>query len=332
MNIATQPFFRHSVPANQLVAEHPPRLSHPNKQAIHEVACPRGTQHTGHIHITRWPPKMLPELMSPAADCAMIVRKAIYDYEPLRPQSMEWHVNFADRHLFAAYGSGLFAQDEIQVAEHPALASVLEALLALGLPPLTSECNRPTPILVSGAQRRCRVSIEPDADRGRPAGLYGCAFARASADTVRQATQRIDPPETSHILAMSAPTGGSGVYTRNEIHRILMTAFTGFSAAVEETARLKPEATTAVHTGFWGCGAFGGNRVLMTLLQILAARMVPLDALIFHTVDDAGMESYQEALTWLHALACEARGAVPTEKTIDRIHKLGFRWGICDGN
>ena len=29
----------------------------------------------------------------------------------------EWHVNFADPRLFVSYGSGLFAQDEMQVAE-----------------------------------------------------------------------------------------------------------------------------------------------------------------------------------------------------------------------
>jgi len=32
-----------------------------------------------------------------------------------------WYVNFADPRLFTAYGSGLFAQDEIQAAEHPIL-------------------------------------------------------------------------------------------------------------------------------------------------------------------------------------------------------------------
>lgn len=40
-----------------------------------------------------------------------------YDYQPESEDSsaVEWHVNFADPRLFAAYGSGLFAQDEIRV-------------------------------------------------------------------------------------------------------------------------------------------------------------------------------------------------------------------------
>ncbi len=40
---------------------------------------------------------------------------------------------------------------------------------------------------------------------------------------------------------------------------------TGFQRrAVGETTRLRGESCRAViHTGFWGCGAFGGNRELM---------------------------------------------------------------------
>ncbi len=43
-----------------------------------------------------------------------------------------------------------------------------------------------------------------------------------------------------------------------------------------------------IHTGFWGCGAFGGNRVLMTTLQILAAEMAGLERVVFHTGDASG--------------------------------------------
>lgn len=39
------------------------------------------------------------------------------------------YVNFADPNMFVAYAGPLFAQDEIQVMEHPTLASVREYLL-----------------------------------------------------------------------------------------------------------------------------------------------------------------------------------------------------------
>ncbi|MEX1263094.1 MAG: hypothetical protein WEE66_04010 [Actinomycetota bacterium] len=50
--------------------------------------------------------------------------------------------------------------------------------------------------------------------------------------------------------------------------------------------------STKSRLGFWGCGAFGGDRLLMTTLQSLAAEM-------------AG---------------------------IHRLAGLGFEWGVSDGN
>ena len=45
---------------------------------------------------------------------------------------MEWYVNFADADLFVAYHIGLFAQDEIQTAEHPACGAIKEWMKAVG--------------------------------------------------------------------------------------------------------------------------------------------------------------------------------------------------------
>ena len=130
--------------------------------------------------------------------------KGYFDSTPV-PQydgAVEWHVNFADPHLFAAYGSGLFAQHELQVAEHPALGALREALLAEGLPALTVEDDRPTPVLVMGVERRCRV----DTVHSR---LYGNAFARATPAAIRTATAAIAPPTISNVIAMAAPVGGA---------------------------------------------------------------------------------------------------------------------------
>lgn len=40
-----------------------------------------------------------------------------------------------------------------------------------------------------------------------------------------------------------------------------------------------------VHTGNWGTGAFGGNKVLMACIQMYAARVAGLDELVFHTFE-----------------------------------------------
>lgn len=48
------------------------------------------------------------------------------------PPPVEWYVNFADADLFVAYHIGLFAQDEIQTAEHPACGAIKEWMRAVG--------------------------------------------------------------------------------------------------------------------------------------------------------------------------------------------------------
>jgi len=265
-----------------------------------------------------------------AAD-SVSVQESVYDYSPVAGtlSSVEWHVNFADTNLFFGYGSTLFAQDEIQAAEHPVLGALREALIAEGLHALTVEDGSPTPVLVMGAERRCRVATEPNAAEGRPHGLYGNAFALADLKAVQRATTRIDPPTISNLIAIAAPSGGYGFYREAEIEHILITAYSGFRAAVLESLRKQASAPCVVHTGFWGCGAFGGHRVLMAMLQILAAGMAGVDRLVFHTITEAGTEQLEAA----KVLIREQLGTVATTSDIiDQILAMGFKWGVSDGN
>lgn len=60
--------------------------------------------------------------------------------------------------------------------------------------------------------------------------------------------------------------GESGSYSKTEIESVLVTANTGLRAAALESRRMtgtRPEPAVIVHTGWWGCRAFSGNRVLM---------------------------------------------------------------------
>src|SRR5262249_17357234 len=155
--------------------------------------------------------------------------------------------------------------------------------------------GQPTPVLVRGVERRCRIATNPDAEQGRPRGLYGNNFAEAPAEAVARATTPIDPPTYTNTLAMEAPDGGWGAYRRQEIEYILSTAYTGFSAARIESAQVREPPRVVIHTGFWGCGAYGGNRVLMALLQLLAARLAGIDRFVFHTGDAAGTAAFDEA-------------------------------------
>ncbi len=262
---------------------------------------------------------------------------------------MEWYLNFADEDLFVAYGSGLLAQDELQVAEHPALGALREALRAKHVECSTTERGHPTPVLIRGVERRCAMALDPNAALGRPNGLYGQQFAKAGEATVKQAVTALQPPTTSHILAMAAPAGGSGPYKAEELEHILATAYTGFRAAVLETKwargenalqngmdpKLEPfpdQPIVVIHTGFWGCGAFGGNRDLMALLQLLAAQMAGVDRLVFHTFDQTGMQALERARTLLADLTGSPGTSTPIQVMIGKIQAKNFKWGVSDGN
>ncbi|NJM46519.1 MAG: hypothetical protein HC860_10305 [Alkalinema sp. RU_4_3] len=261
----------------------------------------------------------------------LIVRSDYFGYEPVEDQQrIEWYLNFAHSDLFCAYGGSLFAQDEMQVAEHPALASLREALLAQNISALTVEAGNPTPILIRGVERRCAIATDPSSSLGRPYGLYGNNFARAKADVIQQATQVINPPTMTNIIAIEAPVGGYGSYTLDEIRYVLTTAFTGFAAACVESELAQPQSSTVIHTGFWGCGAYGGNRVLMVLLQLLAARLAGVTWLIFHT----GAADANQPLSEAQGILQRLLGSVDRslDDTLVAIQALDFQWGVGDGN
>ena len=307
--------------ADELVRRWPPKFAHPNKKVVYDLACPPGTHHAGTVTSSRWTGGRLPTDVPRERPLEVAGHPGFFDYAPpaAGDATVHWHLNFADAHLFYAYGSSLFAQDELQTAEHPALGSLREALLAdgdTGCAPLTEDAQGPTPVLVSGVQRRCYVDT---------AGLYGYRFAGATAERLREATQRLDPPTVSNILAIAAPSSGRGAYKEDEIARILRTAWAGFEAARGEAA-----APVTIHTGFWGCGKFGGNRILMTALQVVAAHLARTERIVFHLGQNPGDAHFYEAgcsmadaLLAVHPTTLHVIGAVVDQHLM---------WGKGDGN
>jgi len=331
---APEPLERLEYDALTLMRRHPPILRNENKRIVFGIACPPGTAR-GMLSYSRWAEMPLPATVDAARAADLLaVRDGFFDYEPLADAqpAVEWHLNFADPNLFYAYGSALFAQDEMQVAEHPVLGSLREVLVAEGRPTRTVTVDRPTPALVMGAERRVRIATDPKAERGGPSWLYGIAFAEAAAEEVRQATVPIDPPTISNIIAIAAPFGGHGRYRREQIELALITAFSGFRAAVLESRRVAGADTRViVHSGFWGCGAFGGNRVMMTMLQALAAEMGGLHRLVLHIGRPAGRASVEQATAILRETLA-AGGSTDTAELIGRIDAMGLEWGRSDGN
>lgn len=316
---------RTTLSADEIMRAHPPRWSDRNKKALFAHVCPPGTVHAGSITVARWGTRPLP-LTARWGENPLEgeLRADVFDYAPRsdRRPGVEWHLNFAHANLFLAYGGPLLAQDELQVVEHPALAAVRLRLLAdpqPGLQPMTRDGDDATPVLIRGVERRCALDTRT---------LYGNAFSRARIEDVVAATRVLRPPTLSNILAMEAPIGGSGRYRTAQIVEALTTAYSGFSAATEEsraaTGVRDPE--VVIHTGHWGTGAYGGHRVLMATLQFIAARLAGVSRLVFHTVDEAGTAPCHTAIERLAPLAGRDVGA-----TIAAIEAMNFMWGAPNG-
>jgi hypothetical protein len=299
---------RRDFEAAELVRRHPPVLRHPHKQLVYELCA--GAESRGPIAVTRW---RAGDIAATARDTEVIGVRGHYTYDA--ESAGVWHVNFADPALFFGYGTALLAQDELQAAEHPVLGSISEAL---GPDARTEQDGVATPVLVAGVERRCAIETAPTRDR--PAGLYGNRFAAAPAEVVRAAVHVLRPPTRSNLIAIAAPSGGTGAYVSEDLVQILVTAYTGFAAAVAETERLWPGTPVELRTGFWGCGAFGGNRHVMTILQLAAARMAGISRVRFYAFDEAGMRIFDEA-----------RAVKIGDDPIAAVLERGYRWGVGDG-
>jgi hypothetical protein len=325
--------FRIELAAANLLVDFPPRMRHPHKAALLRHAYPNGRAGEVTMMATRWAPSQLAEIAFERADALPMrldLRPDFFDYAEsgLAASAVEWHVNFADPRLFIAYGSPLLAQDEMQVVEHPLLASVREALLAKQMPALTVDETGPTPILIRNVERRLVIDTSPDASKGKPFGLYGNRFARAPLDVVLDSTRIIDPPTRTHLIAMAAPSGGYGEYAAGEIAFVTTTALTAFEAARMESHG----SPVVVQTGFWGCGAFGGNRRLMIALQVLAARAAGIAGLVLHTGDEGGLRDARAGVDIAEGLTRRLGTKTSLPSLVERVAILGLRWGASDGN
>lgn len=312
-----------TIDGEALWGRYPPEPFHPGKRTLFDAAGGHQRTPRGPIVVSRWASSEVGSL-GPSLGAAVRTSEGPLPYPPAQAGTSDWNVNFADDQLFAFSGGVAFGQDEIQVVEHPVLASVRRWLLALGDPalaPLTRAEGAATPILVQGAERWCAIDTDPPL--AEPFGIYGRLFVRASEAALRQAVTRLPHPSRSNILAMAAPRG-TGLYAPAQIDDLLVTAITGFAAAKACAAGQR----IRVWTGHWGTGAYGGDRVLCAAAQLLAARFVGIDALELRSIDDDGHAAFQHAQRLVETFpAGTALGSV-----VAQLHAHRFRWGTPDGN
>ena len=300
-----------------------------NKKLVLSIAVPDGYEHSGNLTVSAWQPGATLEPIAITTSTVVEEHTGIYPYAdtPASRNAAEWCVNFADRWLFN-YGEGnLLAQDELQIAEHPVSSCLRHAMATTPIAPMTrdkSKHDAPRPLLIRGILRHVHLDTTT--------GLYGNAFAYAPADDVISACISLKPPTMSNIIAMDAPAGGDGVYKYETLVDIWTTTLTAFFGAVSEAKGCNgDESECTIHTGWWGTGAYGGNRTLMAIMQVIAARAAGVTHLIFHTVESAGAADFATAYalagleTFLHAKTLDP------EAFLQYCAAQRFRWGVSNG-
>ena len=317
------------------------------------------------LRLSRWKAMKLPKTYKLRSTIQFNCSDTVFLYAPRKEdeiyKQIDWHINFADSNLFGAYAGGLLAQDELQVLECVILGSIREFLknkAGKGFEPRTVQKikipdsliskNEATPILVGNADRVINLDTYPDPSKDRPYGLYGNQFDQASDNAVDLATNILKPATRVNILAMEAPSRGSGKYTRAMIKFILKSCYTGFLAAKKESQKIsvllrgelkleqpvaEQEIKTNIFTGFWGCRAYGGDRQLMTILQIVGAQLAGVDSVTIHAVHEEGKADVQRALQTFGEILGDKKeeAEVQVADLIDKIENVGFRWGRSNG-
>ncbi|MCP4633609.1 MAG: hypothetical protein GY855_11840, partial [candidate division Zixibacteria bacterium] len=111
------------------------------------------------------------------------------------------------------------------------------------------------------------------------------------------------------------------------------TAYTAFLAArIESHHHVGDTPHIIVHTGNWGTGAYGGNKTLMAILQMLSARVAGIDSLVYHTFHVESSRKYEEALKILDTELIPDDQEVQIINILSKIERMKFDWGFTDGN
>jgi hypothetical protein len=187
-------------------------------------------------------------------------------------------------------------------------------------------------VLISNAERVIDLDTKD---------IYGNAFVKATEDQLEKAFRPVKSPQVVNLIAIEAPSYGEGRYTRDQIRFILTTCYTGFKAAqilANKTHKMNTgmpapsqqrggrsgtnTLSTTIHTGWWGCGAYGNNRQMMLITQILAAYWAQIDRIVFHTQTKEHQNDIDEATKTVDKLAHRKQ----VDEIIDEIYNLILEW------
>lgn len=79
---------------------------------------------------------------------------------------------------------------------------------------------------------------------------------------------------------------------------------------------------TVIHTGWWGCGAYGNNRQMMLITQMLAAHWTQIDEIIFHTQT----KEHENDIDAAKRIVEDLKNRKDVNEVIEEIVKLNLEW------
>ena len=212
----------------QLMTKFPPQFKDKRKKSIFKSIVPNGAKDCpGYMVYSRYQLIELPTVIPDPTDFIqhrLKIEPNIFEYvsNTEDPSTAHFYVNFADANLFGFYSGSLFAQDEIMVLEHPILASLREKLLDIN----QAYCRGSVVIL--NALKHGHFS-QTNLDK-----IYGRKFATSSVDKIKKSVDKCQPVIIDNIVCIASLVGRESKYTKQEIDKILKTAYCGFNGAVSE--------------------------------------------------------------------------------------------------
>ena len=255
--------------------------------------------------------------------CTFVAQETIYAYPQAKEKEMRFQVNFADKELFGYCKTGLFAQDEMMAAEHPCLAHLRTAI----------EGDKNLSQIDPGKRQVALVMNVSRLGKIDTSGIYGNNFVSATQETLRAKVKKLAQASKSNLLAMTAlnvpPSLAGTPYQRKHVEQLFETAFAGFSLAKQEATLYGK--TCTIDTGNWGCGAFGNNHELIALIQIAAADLAGVDALVHNGVSRKETEYANTARAKYLEIIAQMSEPKTVEKLIDAVCNRNYLYGIGNG-
>eukprot|EP01084_Bolivina_argentea_P134356 237010_1 len=338
---------RQSFSYTHLMVDNSPKFKDQRKQAVFQKISNSLFQMKRNLIYSRYKLLQLPKTIpNPTQFMSnkIKIRANIYEYSKCDNESEKhFYVNFSDANLFGFYSGSLFAQDEIMTLEQPILCALREKLI--------SECKTDENTKLSTSCLDAVIILNclknGNFTQQNLNKIYGSKFARSGVETVVKCIDICEAPISTNIICIAALCKMMEKYTFEDIDFLSKTAFCGFNGAKMEILNealgeynktqnsYTLRNTIIVHTGNWGCGAFGGNIEMHFILQCVAAVCAGIDMLYYHSVDINSMEKAQKGrdvlLNMLYPRCKDKYGNMDRDVFFKELLNLGYSWGCPNG-